>query len=126
MTQNSITPDDARAFAEQWIANWNRKDVEAVLAHFSDDVIFTSSRAETIMGSSRLEGKAALREYWTRAVARIHSLHFRLDYVMSEGDRVGIVYTSEIDGRRLRAAEFLVFASDGLIREGEAMYGVTL
>jgi ketosteroid isomerase-like protein len=123
---HSMTQAEARAFAEQWIANWNRKDVEAVLAHFVDDVVFTSPRAEAIVGSSRLEGKAALREYWTRAMARIQTLHFRLDYVISESDRVSIVYTSEIDGKRLRAAELLVFGSDDLIREGEAMYGVTL
>ena len=121
-----MTQADAHTFAELWIANWNRKDVEAVLAHFSDDVVFTSARAETIVGSSRLEGKAKLREYWTRALARIQTLHFRLDYVISEGDRVSIVYTSEIDGKRLRATELLVFAPEGSIREGEAMYGVTL
>jgi ketosteroid isomerase-like protein len=100
--------------------------VDAVLSHFSDDVVFTSPRAEAIMDSSRLEGKARLREYWTLALARIQVLHFKLDYVISEGDRVGLVYTSEIDGKRQRAVEFLVFARDGLIREGEAMYGVTL
>jgi ketosteroid isomerase-like protein len=121
-----MTQADALAYAEQWIANWNRKDVDAVLAHFSDDVVFTSPRAESIVGSSRLEGNAKLREYWTLALARIQALHFTLEYVISEGGRVGIVYTSEIDGKRLRAVEFLVFARDGLIREGEAMYGVTL
>ena len=121
-----MTHAEARALAEQWIANWNRKDVEAVLAHFSDDIVFTSPRAQMIVGSSRLEGKAALREYWTRALARIQTLHFRLDYVIGDGDRLSIVYTSEIDGKRLRAAEFVVFSPDGLIREGEAMYGVTL
>ena len=121
-----MTHAEARAFAEQWIANWNRKDVEAVLALFSDDVVFTSPRAQAIVGSSRLEGKSALREYWKRALARIQTLHFRLDYVISEGDRVSIVYISEIDGKRQRAAELLVFAPDGWIREGEAMHGVTL
>lgn len=126
MTHAPMTHAEARAFAEQWIANWNRKDVEAVLAYFSDDAVFTSPRAQTIIGSSRLEGKARLREYWTRALARIQTLHFQLDYVISEGDRLSIVYTSEIDGKRLRATELLVFAPDGLIREGEAMYGVTL
>ena len=55
-----------RAYAEQWISDWNRKDMDAVLSHFSDDVVFTSSRAASIMSSARLEGKAKLREYWTR------------------------------------------------------------
>ena len=33
--------DEAAAFAEQWAKDWNNHDVEAVLAHFADDVVFT-------------------------------------------------------------------------------------
>ena len=32
----------AAEFAARWAAAWNRRDVEAVLAHFHDDVVFTS------------------------------------------------------------------------------------
>jgi ketosteroid isomerase-like protein len=126
MTSTSTTPADPHAYADRWVADWNRKDVEAVLALFSDDVVFTSAKAETIVGSSRMEGKAALRQYWTLALARIQSLHFTLDSVISEGDRAGIVYTSEINGKRMRAIELLTFGRDGLIREGEAFYGVSV
>ncbi len=124
--QDSVQPESARAFAEQWIANWNRKDVEAVLKLFTDDVVFISSRAESIAGSSRVEGKAKLREYWTRAVGRIQTIHFSLEYVIREGQRLAIVYTSEINGKRMRTVEFLRFRGDGLICEGEAMHGVAL
>jgi len=123
---NPLTPASARTYAEQWIANWNRKDVDAVLMHFSDDVVFISPRAESITGSSRVEGKAKLKEYWTRSLAQIHTIQFRLDHVMIEGRRVGIVYTSEINGKRMRTVEFLAFGNDGLIHEGEVMHGVTL
>ncbi len=30
------------AFVAGWIDAWNRRDIEAVLAHFADDVRFTS------------------------------------------------------------------------------------
>jgi hypothetical protein len=39
---------------------------------------------------------------------------------------MSIVYMAEIDGRRMRAVEFFVFGEDGLVHEGEAMYGVEL
>ena len=120
------TQADARAFAEAWVSEWNRKDVEAMLSHFNDDVVFASPRAQAILGSSRIEGKTKLREYWTRAISRVQTIHFVLDHVISEGDRMGIVYVAEIDGRRMRAAEFLKFGDDGLIHEGEAMHGVEL
>jgi ketosteroid isomerase-like protein len=117
---------DSRAFAERWVSEWNRKDVEAVLAHFSEDVVFASPRAKAIVGSSRVEGKTKLREYWIRALSRVQSIHFVLDHVISDGRRVGIVYVAEMDGRRMRAVEFLRFGDDGLIHEGEAMHGVEL
>ena len=39
---------------------------------------------------------------------------------------MGIVYIAEIDGRRMRCVEFMVFGDDGLVREGEAMHGIEL
>jgi ketosteroid isomerase-like protein len=120
------TQADSRDFAERWVSEWNRKDVEAMLTHFSDDVVFASPRVQAILGVSRVEGKTKLREYWTRAISRVQTLHFALDHVIREGDRMGIVYVAEIDGRRNRAVEFLKFGDDGLIHEGEAMHGVDL
>lgn len=117
---------DLRAFADRWISDWNRKDVDSVLSHFSEDVVFRSSRAKTVLGAPKVEGKSRLREYWTTAIARIQTLRFSLDYVIGDGDRMAIVYIAEIDGKRMRAVEFLVFDSDGLVREGEAMYGIEL
>ena len=117
---------DARAFADRWISEWNRKDVEAVLSHFSESVVFTSPRAKAIVGSSRVEGKSSLREYWRKAIDRIQTIHLTLDYVISDGDRVSIVYIAEIDGRRMRCVEFMFFGDDGLVRLGEAMHGIEL
>lgn len=117
---------DAKAFAAEWTLDWNRKDVDAVLSHFADNVVFTSARAADVLGSPRVEGKSNLRKYWTTAISRIRTLHFTLDHVICEGDRIGIVYTAEIDGRSTRAVEFLKFGEDGLVQEGEAMYGVQL
>ena len=117
---------DIKAFAEEWISDWNRKDVEAVLAHFSETVVFSSVRAKAVLGSPRIEGKSMLREYWTAAIGQIKTIRFTPDYVISDGNRMGIVYNAEIDGRRMRAVEFLTFGEDGLVREGEAMYGIEL
>ena len=35
------TPD-AKTYADQWVRAWNAHDIEAVLDHFHDDVLFTS------------------------------------------------------------------------------------
>jgi hypothetical protein len=71
------TPEPA-AFAEQWSSAWNHRDVDAVLAHFHDDVVFTSPvAAELAPGTAGVvRGKAALRDYWTTALAALPELHF--------------------------------------------------
>ena len=117
---------DAAAFANQWISDWNRKDVEAVLSHFSENVVFASARAKAVLGSPRVEGKSKLREYWTIAISRIQTICFTLDHVIGEANRIGIVYVAEIDGKQMRSVEFLKFGEDGLVVEGEAMSGIEL
>ena len=42
------------AFAESWIAAWNRRDVEAVLAHYSEEAQFVSPVARNLVGRPAL------------------------------------------------------------------------
>ena len=59
------TPDPA-VFADDWVRAWNDHDVEAVLAHFHDDVVFNSPVAARVLPETGgvVRDKAALREYW--------------------------------------------------------------
>ena len=117
---------DVNSFVSWWISTWNRKDVEGMLSAFGDDVVFTSPRIVPIFGTPCVEGKAKLRDYWTQAASRVKTIYFTLDYVVSDASRIGIVCTSEINGKRLRSVEFLQFSDDGLICAGEAMHGIEL
>jgi ketosteroid isomerase-like protein len=47
-----MTHESMLAFAESRIAAWNRRDVEAVLAHYSEDAQFVSPVAHNLIGSS--------------------------------------------------------------------------
>jgi hypothetical protein len=59
---------------------WNDHDLERVLGHFADDVIFTSPVAARIVDGSAgtIRGKAALRDYWREGIRRIPDLHFEV------------------------------------------------
>jgi hypothetical protein len=73
-----VSTPEPDAFAEKWSAAWNQGDVEAVLAHFHDDVVFTSPvAAELAHGTAGVvRGKEALRDYWAAALALMPDLHF--------------------------------------------------
>ena len=37
-----ITEQFARRFADEWVTDWNNKDLEAIVSHHADDVVFSS------------------------------------------------------------------------------------
>jgi len=121
-----VTTDDARAFAARWAEAWNTRDIEQVLAHFHDDVVFTSPTALAVVGDPIVRGKDALRAYWTTALSRLTSLRFTVDRVVwdPKGRELAIIYTSETDGKARRVSENLVFNAAGQVVVAEVFHGV--
>ncbi len=120
--------DRVEEFAREWIAAWNRKDLEQVLVHFADDVQFTSPTAAVMVGTPIVVGKDSLRAYWQAAIVRTGTLHFTLDHVVwdAERDELVILYTSVINDQRKRACEWMRFDAMGRVVAAEALYGAVV
>jgi ketosteroid isomerase-like protein len=118
-----MTDEEAVAFAGQWVTDWNSHDVEAVLRHFADDVVFTSPLASRLFTGSGgvVRGKQRLREYWVAGLAAHPDLRFELLGVFGGVDTVVISYRNEAG---LDRCEVLTF-SGGLVAAGHATYPVT-
>ena len=58
-------------FAKGWIQAWNRRDLEAVLSHYTEDIEFQSPLVVKLLGetSGTVRGKQNLREYFRKALA---------------------------------------------------------
>ena len=107
-------------FARDWAAAWNAHDVEAVLAHFADDVVFTSPVAARVLGTDGISrGKQAVRDYWTFALEKVPDLHFEVLGCYAGIDTLVINYRNQIGGL---VNEVLVFDAAGLVREGHGTY----
>lgn len=113
------TPDPA-AFADAWVRAWNEHDVEAVLAHFHDDVLFTSPVAARLLPQTGgvVRGKPALRDYWMTALELVPDLHFEVVGVYQGESLLVINYRNERGGL---VNEVLAFEGD-LVREGHGTY----
>lgn len=123
-----MTEAGAQAFARDWIDAWNRRDIEAVLAHYADDAVFVSPKAERFVGSSRIEGKSALRAYWEAALAQISALRFTLDAASwsPRSETLTVLYQAELGtAAPARAVEVMHFRA-GRVAQGEALYGATI
>ena len=104
---------DAESFAHEWIAGWNARDLDAILAHYADDVVFSSPKAAEITGSARVVGKSALAAYWRAALARSPALHFELERVYAGDGCLAIAY---IRNGTQRVAETLEFENGRVVR----------
>ncbi len=121
-----MTREEAVRFAREWIDAWNRRDIETVLAHYVDDLTFTSPRALEVVGTPTVVGKAALRSYWTKALGRTRSLRFTLERVLWDPElrELAIVYSRDVDGKRGRASENHRLDAAGRVLGAEVFYGV--
>lgn len=115
-----MTIADAQAFARDWCAAWNAHDVEAVLEHFHDDVVFTSPVAARIVPESGgvVHGKDALRHYWSTALAAYPDLHFEVIDTYVGTHAVVINYRNQLGAL---VNEVLIFDGD-LVCEGHGTY----
>ncbi|MEX0370595.1 MAG: nuclear transport factor 2 family protein [Tateyamaria sp.] len=110
---------DYDAFAIAWEAAWNSHDLDRILGHFAEDVVFRSHKAMRLVGHGELHGKDALRAYWARALDAQPDLSFVVVDVLHGHGMVVITYRNQ---RNVLAAETLRFGPDGLVVEASACH----
>ncbi len=111
---------DAIRFSQQWVQAWNAHDVDAVLRHFDDDVVFTSPVAAKLLPETAgvVRGKSALRHYWAAALQRIPDLRFVVEGVYQGIDTIAISYRNQDDGLVIEVLKF----KGNLVSEGHGTY----
>ncbi|MGB8576664.1 MAG: nuclear transport factor 2 family protein [Pseudolabrys sp.] len=119
---------EANEFALNWIRAWNRKDVNGVLEHYTEDAKFVSPKAATFVGNPIVEGKKALSRYWQLAAIKIEKIEFTLDHIVwdSASNELVIFYEANLNGVCSRACETMKFDSFGKQVSGEEMYGASI
>lgn len=115
-----MNAEEARSFADHWIACWNAHDLEMILSHYTDDFEMSSPVIIDSMGepSGRLKGKDSIRVYWAKALAKYPDLHFQMEQVLTGANSVTIIYT----GVRGLSAEVFHFNADGKVHAAFAHY----
>ena len=111
---------DAITFSQEWMRAWNAHDVDAVLGHFHEDVVFTSPVAARLLPETEgvIRGKPALRRYWTVAVEQMPDLRFAVENVYQGVDTIVITYRNQ-NGALVN--EVLRFV-DSAVVEGHGTY----
>lgn len=87
----------AKTFVEEWEAAWNAHDVERLLVHYTDDVVFQSPYIVHRFGdpAGEVHGKEELRNYWRTGLEQLPDLRFTVEDVRLAVDTLVINYRNQ-------------------------------
>lgn len=116
-----LTIEQAQDFANRWLSAWNLHDTESIIAHYSDDIVFSSPFVERLGAgvSGSIHGRAALLKYFKAGLDKFPSLRFHLRAVLVGVNAVTILYDS-VNG--LLAAETMVLNEASQVTHVWAQY----
>lgn len=70
----------AEQFAKSWTEAWNNRDLDALMDHYSETVVFHSPFIKLLNESEQttIHGRSALREYFQRGMEAYPHMRFQL------------------------------------------------
>ncbi|HEY0608442.1 MAG TPA: nuclear transport factor 2 family protein [Chitinophaga sp.] len=108
-------------FAQEWLNAWNGHDLDVIMEHYAEEVVFYSPFIQKINNdpSGRIQGKDGLRAYFSKGLQAYPDLHFELYHVLEGVGSVVLYYKSV--GNRL-STEMMVLNEAGKVVEVRAHY----
>lgn len=116
-----LTQGQADRFAREWLESWNSHDLERIMEHYNEQIEFVSPFIVKLLGdpTGTVRGKEALRDYFSKGLAKYPDLTFHLQRVFL-GTRSVTVYYESVDN--LMAAEMMELDDRRLIARVLAHY----
>jgi ketosteroid isomerase-like protein len=120
-----MTPDELKQLARTWLAAFNRRDLDALLALYADHAVHTSPKLRDRHPETRGEvsGKAALAEWWRGAMERLPGLRYEEQHLTASDDRVFMEYLRHNPGEPSMAVAEVLVVKDGRIVASHVFHG---
>lgn len=77
--EDGIVIEQAERFG-RWIEAWNRHDLDGIMAHYADDVVFASPFVTILINKpdGTLHSASALRTYFSKGLGRLSRIALRI------------------------------------------------
>ena len=107
--------------ARDWLEAWNRHDLDTILAHYAEDVEFTSPFVAKLTGEpgGTLRGKVSLRGFFAKGLAAYPDLRFKMIQVLVGVNSLTLLYRSV---NQFVAAEVMTLNTANQISRVEVHY----
>ena len=98
---------DFRAHADAWLAAWNARDLDAIMACYSDDVEFVAATVVRRWDrpDGRLHGKAELRKHFELGLSLAPNLVFTEEALLTRPGGYALLYRRDNGNRVLDVVE---------------------
>ena len=110
---------DPWQFALEWQDGWNSHDLDRIMAHYHEEVVFRSAKAQALVGKGELTGHDALRGYWAKALKRQPDLKFQVQDVFRGHEMIVLSYSNQ---NNICATETFYFNAEGLVFRAAACH----
>jgi len=89
-----------RELAETWLACFEARDLDGLLALYADGATHTSPKIRVRHPDTggKLHGKPALRTWWADAFARLPDLRYLPTSITADGERALLEYIRRVPG----------------------------
>lgn len=103
----SAVHQDVRALVSDWIDSWNRRDLDGIMTHYADGVVFEANTVITRWArpDGRLHGVGELREHFRRGLELAPTLQFNLESVFTSPSGYAVLYGRDNGNRVLDVVE---------------------
>jgi SnoaL-like domain len=104
-----------------WMDDWNNRNLEKVMAHYTDDVKLYSPtvirRWNEIEG--KLEGKAAVERHFRKGLEEMPDIRFEFHSILYGIESIILFYKRETG---ILAADLVMFNKEGKVKEVRTYY----
>ncbi|MDG1745675.1 MAG: nuclear transport factor 2 family protein [Planktomarina sp.] len=110
---------DPWQFAQDWQDGWNSHDLDRIMAHYHEEVVFRSTKTQALVGKGKLTGHDELRGYWAEALKRQPDLKFQVQDVFQGHEMLVLSYSNQ---NNICATETFYFNTEGLVFRAAACH----
>lgn len=116
---------DLVALARRWLACFETKDADALVALYAPDARHFSPKLRALRPGSGgcLRGRAELRAWWADAFLRLPGLRYRETRLTAQPGRVVLEYVRSAPGEEDLLVAEVFEVRDGLIVESRVYHG---
>jgi hypothetical protein len=107
--------------ALQWIHDWNHRNINNIMDHYADDVMFYSPTVIRRWNKpeGKLEGKVSLEQHFKKGLEEMPDIHFEFHSILYGLNSIILFYKRETG---ILAADVVTFNKAGKVSEVRTYY----